>query len=329
MSLAEEGVPRYAPLAPGDARRAAPAPRVAVCVSTFRRPMGLRRLLHSLAAQQLDDGEADVFVVVVDNDASASARVVVEGTRMDVPLLYGVEPERNISLARNRSVAMALERGAEWIAFVDDDEVVRPDWLRELLRARAAQDADVVAGALEAGYPDGMPAWLAQGAFYGALVRPTGEQMSVANTGNVLVAASLLREPGGPFDPRFGRTGGGDSHLFMRLHRAGARIVYSGEAVAQEIIPPSRARASWVLRRAFRVGNTGMLCERAIPAGRPAVRLAKATLRLGYGAGSLPLGVVRGRGPLMRALWNVAYGVGAFAGLLGIRYHEYDRPQGE
>lgn len=301
-------------------------PCVAVCIATYRRPAGLARLLESLAALELAPGEARVHVVVVDNDADGSARAVVDDSPL--PVTYAVEPGRNISLARNRGVALAREHGADWVAFVDDDETVQPGWLRELLKVAARYGADVVVGAIRPAWPVRMPAWLAQDVFYGTIVRPTGTPLTVANTGNVLVAARLLDPAAGPFDVRFGVTGGSDSHLFMGLHRAGARIVYAGEAVTHETIPESRARAGWVLRRAFRVGNTAMRCERALPGGRPAWRLARATLRLGYGAVSLVPGVVRGRAPVMRALWNLAYGCGACAGLVGLHYREYKRLHG-
>lgn len=305
-------------------------PRVAVCINTYQRPRGLRELLGSLRALTLSPGEAELFVVVVDNDAAGSARQVVEGTPLPFPLCYTVEPERNIALARNRGVALALERGCDWVAFVDDDETVDPGWIRQLLAARRRYGADVVAGAVRPLCPPGTPRWLQQGLFYGAAERRTGARLHVAATHNALVAARLLDDPRGPFDPAFGVAGGSDSHLFMRLHGAGARLVFSGEAVTYEHVPATRARAGWVLRRAFRVGNTAVLCERALPTGTPARRLARATAHLVWGAaGVLPRAALRGRGAALRALWNVAYGCGAWAGLLGVRYREYARAHGD
>lgn len=311
--------------------RAPAASRLAVCIATYRRPAGLRRLLEGLAALEPVPGGDIPFVVVVDNDAGGSARAVVEALRDALPLdlVYAVEGERNIARARNRGVALAMARGAEWLAFVDDDETVEPGWLRGLLEARDRLGADVVAGAIRSRCPPGTPAWLAQDLFYVPLTERTGTLLKGAYTGNVLVDARLLDDPEGPFDARFGLSGGSDSHLFMRLHRAGARIVFTGEAVTEEVISPARARPGWVLRRAFRVGNTGMLCERTLAHGSPGVRLAKATLRLGYGAASLPVGLLRGRAPVMRALWNVCYGFGAFAGAAGYRYQEYARSPAE
>ena len=308
----------------------APPPRVAVCIATCLRPRGLAELLESIAALRLDPGEAELFVVVVDNDAAGSARAVAQGTPLPFPLLYAVEPERNIALARNRGVALALERGCDWVAFVDDDETVDPGWMRELLRARGRYGADVVAGGVRPLCPPETPPWLEQGLFYGAPERRSGAALEVAASNNVLVDARLLDVPGGPFHPVFGVTGGSDSHLFMGLHRAGARLVFCGEAVTYEKVPPTRARAGWVLRRAFRVGNTAVLCERALPRGSPASRLARATARMAWGAAAvLPSAALRGRGGALRALWSVAYGCGAWAGLLGVRYREYARLHGE
>lgn len=302
-------------------------PRVALCVATLRRPEGLRALLASVDAMELDDDEAKLFVVVVDNDADGSARAVVEAEGARFPRVYAVEPERNISRARNRGVALALARGCDWIAFTDDDETVELEWIRELLADAERFGADVVQGVIRSRCPEGTPRWMDQPLFFGGPVRPAGLPITVATTGNVLVRAALLAG-GEPFDPRFGVTGGSDSHLFMRLHRAGARMVMSGKAVSYEIVPAARTRPAWVLRRAFRIGNTAMLCERTLPDGRPASRLARAGLRLAWGGASLPAGAVVGRGAALRALWNVAYGLGACAGLAGFRYREYTPPQG-
>lgn len=323
--------PAPAPASPARPSARSAAPHLVVCVATFRRPLGLRRLLGSLAELEVPASAGAPLVVVVDNDADETARSVVAaaGPAFPFELAYAVEPERNIALARNRAVAVAREHGAEWIAFVDDDEAVHPGWVRELLDTRDRLDADVVAGAVHTRCPEGTPAWLAQDRFYVPRAARADAVLTGAYTGNVLVRARLLDGLEGPFDARYGLSGGSDSHLFMKLHRAGARIVYAEKAVTEEVVPASRARPGWVLRRAFRVGNTAVLCERDLVAGAPAARLVRAAVRMGLGAASLPLGLVGGRGVALRALWNVAYGCGAFAGAIGIRYREYARPQEE
>ena len=61
-----------------------PAPRVCLCVPTFRRPDGLRKLLAHV--EQLNYA-GPIDVIVVDNDAEGRAgAAVVEADRADVPL---------------------------------------------------------------------------------------------------------------------------------------------------------------------------------------------------------------------------------------------------
>lgn len=306
---------------------------VAVAISTYRRPRGLAALLRSLWIQQMAPGlAASVRVVVVDNDAAESARAVVDAAAAESPwpVEYAVEPERNISRARNRGVDAALAAGATHVAFIDDDEEAAPGWLAELLRVRAAYAADVVWGRVVATLPADAPRWIAQGGFFDRGRMPTGTPVPVAETANALVSAEVLRRLEGPFDPAFGVTGGGDSHFFLRAAASGARMVWADDAVVTEPVPPNRANARWILRRAFRVGNGGVFIERST---RPAVRwlparVAKATGRVAVGAALLVAAPLRGRAAAVAALRSVASGVGAFSGLLGYRYVAYRQVDG-
>jgi glycosyltransferase involved in cell wall biosynthesis len=309
--------------AAGDARAGV---RVAVCVATFRRPEGVAALLASLGAMTFARGAPEVFVVVVDNDAGAGARSAVEeaAAGLAVPVEYLVEPERSIALARNRGVARALARGAGFVAFVDDDETVHPGWLDELLDVQARSGADAVQGAVVPRFPPGSPAWVHGAWVYAAPLPERGTPLAMASTNNVLVRAALLG-PEPPFDPAFGIAGGEDSMFFMRARRAGARIVAAPAAVTEEHFGGGRARPGWVLRRAFRVGNTALHCEYALPRGlrAPAARLARATLRMGGSAALLPFALLRGRRGALNALAYVSYGVGCWSALAGYRYLEY------
>ncbi|HEU0012088.1 MAG TPA: glycosyltransferase family 2 protein [Longimicrobium sp.] len=318
--------------APFAAPRAAADVRVAVCVCTYQRPAMLAALLDSLARQSFAGPAPRVTVIVVDNDADASAREVVGAARdaLPFPLRYEVEPERNIALARNRAVRAALEEGTDFAAFIDDDEAARPDWLRALLEAQARYGADVVAGPVRPLYPAEAPAWLVRGGFWDAPREDTGALLPTASTNNALVTRRLLEEPGGPFDPAFGIGGSSDSLFFLRARRRGATLVWTADAVVEETVPASRARAGWVLRRAFRYGNAAVLCERALDPGlrRVGTRVAKAAGRFGIAAVLLAPSALLGRRGLLTALRSLSYGAGALAALLGYRYLEYRETHG-
>ena len=103
---------------------------------TFRRPRGLEALLTSLAKLDNPGPGYGVKVIIVDNDPDGSARSIVETCRTTMPweLVYTVEPRRGIPFGRNTAVRTAGD--ADFVAFLDDDEVAEPDWLTELLRVQ-------------------------------------------------------------------------------------------------------------------------------------------------------------------------------------------------
>jgi succinoglycan biosynthesis protein ExoM len=307
--------------------------RVGVCVATYRRPGMLRALLRSLGALEFRKHAAEVFVVVVDNDAEQSARQTVDEARgeLGAPLHYAVEAERNISGARNRAVAVALEQGADFVAFIDDDETATPTWLDELLDGVYRHGGDAVGGAVLPVYDPGIPRWVVRGGFFQPPRFRTGTPRPCVATNNSLVSARLLRRTPKRFNPAFGLTGSGDLEFFLTLQRQGARLVWVDEAVVRERIPDSRGRAGWVLRRAFRMGNGVVFCERALPREirRLSPWLLKAAVRASGALVLLIPSVAFGRQGVVRALWNLAYGAGCAAALLGYRYTEYSSVHGE
>lgn len=300
---------------------------MAVCIATFRRPELLGSLLGSLGRLRFRETPPHVRVVVVDNDAAHTAALTVAGARTSFPfpLSYLVEPERNIARARNRGVRAALRRGAEFVAFVDDDETVEPQWLDELLATQARSGADVVTGPVLPRYDPDVPRWVVRGDFFPARRCPDGARVSWAATNNALVSAGLLRAAAEPFDPAFGISGGSDSVFFLRHARAGTVISWAEAARVHERIPVTRGRAGWLLGRAFRTGNGGVFCERALPPphGRLPRQAAVGVLRAAFGTVAMLPSVLWGRGGVVRALRQIAYGAGCAAALAGYRYLEY------
>lgn len=303
--------------------------KVSLCVCTYRRPVGLRRLLDAVTRIRTERVER-LEIVVVDNDPGGSARATVGGIEgMPFGLRYVHEPRRGISFARNRAVAEA-DPGSEWIAFLDDDEEPEAGWLDELLRVQVAHAADVVAGPVPPRFEVQAPRWVLRGRFHEPPRHATGTVLPYADTGNVLVRASLFRDFPAPFAPSLALAGGEDTHFFLRVARAGHRIVWADAAVAWEWIPPSRVRLPWLLRRAFRRGNTWALLERDLEPGLRirARRILRGGGRIARGAVLLPVGMVRGRHAVVDALRGICFGAGSLAGVAGYRYDEYRTTHG-
>jgi succinoglycan biosynthesis protein ExoM len=300
--------------------------RLSVCIPTCRRAPRLAALLDDLVAQHLLPDE----VVVVDNDVQGSARDVVERCRAagaPFTLRYEVQPMRNISLTRNRSVALAA---GEWLAFIDDDERAAPDWLQRLMAAQAGHLGDVVLGPVEPVVPDEAPAWIRRGGFYRWARMASGSVVPLNRLrfGNVLLRAALLRGMAAPFDPAYGLTGGEDGDLLTRLAQRGARIVWCDEAVVHEPVEPARLSLRWLLLRALRGGQDHarhLLGGRFGPLGPAGVWrfVLRAGLQAGVAATLALLVWPAGRHRAVHWLMKAAANLGKLSVLLGWHYREY------
>ena len=227
-----------------------PAPLVDICIATYRRPQMLARLLAALGSQ--GSSTRALRIIVVDNDAKGSALPVVEQARAQgaPPLLYQIEPQQNIALARNRALQMSQ---AEFIVFIDDDELPARGWLTALLASAQQYQADLVFGPVHSVLPADAPAWVQR--CYRKPDRPSGATLRHGGAGNVLLRRTVLSLPDW-FDPAFGLTGGEDTDWFYRLHLQGKRLIWCAEAVATEPLAPIRLEPGWARRRAFRSGQT-------------------------------------------------------------------------
>ncbi|OPZ74287.1 MAG: Glycosyl transferase family 2 [Firmicutes bacterium ADurb.Bin456] len=304
--------------------------KVAVCIATCRRPRWLGQLLESLTKLEYVKCPAvKPAVIVVDNDYRGSARAVAGNfSARFAEFIYELEPVQNISLARNRTVALAKSLGCTYAVFVDDDEFVEPRWLDELLFTLRVYDADIVRGPVIPVFSEPVPEWVMKGGFF-ELHRlentATGERIRWGATNNVLIKRELLDRLEGPFDPAFGLTGGEDTHLFERLHRLGARMVWSNEAVVRENVPSSRTNVKWILLHYYSFGSKLAQCDRALATSKNwlIIRLIKGVGRILQGSLLFLPSLFLGYAAAVKSLSHIARGAGMLAGICGCKSEEY------
>lgn len=299
---------------------------VSVCIATYRRPERLAILLDDLRQQQRLPDQ----VVIVDNDQAGSARAVVQRYGASNPpfaIDYDLQPDRNIALTRNRTVALA--RG-DWVAFIDDDERAPRSWLRQLLESAANHAADGVLGPVEPEVPEHAPVWIRRGRFYDFPRMRTGALVPLNRMrfGNVLLRGTCLRAETGPFDTRYGLATGEDGDLLVRLAKKGARIVWCDSACVSEPIETQRLSLRWLLRRAMCGGQefahqTLRGAYRCIgPLGR-ARFFARAVLQLVIAFGLALVCLPTGRHRAVAWLMKAAANVGKLTAFWGWRYRTY------
>lgn len=117
-------------------------PSVSVAVLNHRRPHLLARV--SRAILQLDYPSFEL--VVVGDQASIQDFDLPSDIRDSIRYATVIEP--NICMARNAAIRMA---GGEVVAFIDDDAVPEPNWLKELVRPFAIDEMGAVAGSVRGG----------------------------------------------------------------------------------------------------------------------------------------------------------------------------------
>ena len=224
---------------------------VDICVCTFRRAF-LAETLASIA--RLDARWISIRVVISDNDDTPSARGLVEdiAASFPFPITYLHSPAANISIARNACLDAAT---AEFIAFVDDDELVSTAWLRRLLDKAEQTGANVVLGPVRAIYPPSAARWLVEGDFHSTLPVHVGGMIRTGYTCNVLMRWRLPLSQQ-RFDLALGKSGGEDTDFFYRYSDAGGEIAFAPDAWVEEPVPTNRAAMNWLLSRRLRSGQT-------------------------------------------------------------------------
>jgi succinoglycan biosynthesis protein ExoM len=301
--------------------------KVAVCVCTFRRPDGLRRLLTGLGALRFSRvPRPEVLIVLADNAPDASARDIVAEMQSRIPwsIRYVHEPRRGLAFARNATLD-AVPGDARWVAFIDDDEEPAAAWLDALLATALAHAAAIVAGPVRPCFQSAPPAWIVAGGFFRFGPYVDGAAARVVATNNALVEAKHIRRHGWRFDLAFNHTGGEDQHFFSRAVEAGLKAVTAAEAEVVETVPPERTSLAWLLRRHFRMGTTLAKIDimRAPTVRSVLVRFAKALGRIGLGASQLVRALPRDQSYAGVGICNIAWGLGSLAGLVGLGYQEY------
>ena len=269
---------------------------VIVCAFTERRWQDLMAAMDSLTRQS---HAADEIVVVIDHNAELLARARCE---LGMARVVANEYAAGLSGARNSGVRAA--RG-DVLAFMDDDALADPDWLKTLLAGYSEPNVIGVGGVVLARWERGRPRGFPQEFDWVVGCSYRGMPRSRATVRNLIGANMSFRrqvfDVVGGFADGIGRVGAGaagceETELCIRAAAGfpAAVILYDPAARVSHRVPAARASWRYFAARCFREGlskaqvtqraglTAGLASERA-QAGRviPAAiaRAAAATLR--------------------------------------------------
>jgi glucosyl-dolichyl phosphate glucuronosyltransferase len=238
---------------------------LAVAICTHNRSDYMAECLEALCAQDL----SEVQVIVVDSACRSDVRrflTEIVADKANVKIIRLDTP--GLSVARNSAVESA---SAPWVAFLDDDEVVAPNWVAESKRliARVPSNCAIIGGRVDPLYPSGVivrtgPRWRQ----LLSLVEEEGERAGNAKVvgGNVIFRRDALRTIGS-FPEQLGRVGSvllsGDEKLVVqRLEEAGWQVFYSDQLCVKHKISEERLTYQWAAKRAYWDGVTDQKIRR-------------------------------------------------------------------
>lgn len=303
-------------------------PSITIAVLTYLRPQDIGVALPALIDQAERYGP-QAQIQVIDNDPAGSAETIVRS--FDDPRVhYVIEPTPGIAAARNRAIE---EISTDLMVFIDDDERPTENWLRALVDCFSAHPGTLgVLGLVESEFAHTPDEWIVAGRFFERLDPPTGSEIFVVATNNLLLDRRLLDVHDLRFDPDFGLTGGSDTLFSHQARQRGLSFRFCSEALVYDAVPVERMTREWSLKRSYRSGNSWSRTTLAVTA--PGIRRVATRIKLtGVGLSRLLVGAIRlATGTVTRSLsWraqgmrNLYRGSGMVGGAWGHTYAEYKR----
>lgn len=118
-------------------------PNVAIVVPVYNVEKYITKCLESLSAQTYPHV---IFIVVNDGTKDQSARIIKEFIASDDRFIFIEKENGGLCSARNAGINYVAEHPEleiEFLAFIDSDDYIGPDYTDRLARAMAAEQADV------------------------------------------------------------------------------------------------------------------------------------------------------------------------------------------
>jgi succinoglycan biosynthesis protein ExoM len=308
-----------------------------IVICTYKRPQMLTACIASILSQLIPDNWV-VEILIVDNDAAQSAEdIFMRFSQNNVmPLSYICEKNHGIPFARNKGCEVCLEKNADWILFIDDDETADPNWLMAYFEATKKYQSDVYSGPVCYIFPTDYANWLGN---KGDSETPDGGLKKRASTNNVLIHKKLIEKLGYnlSFDIQMALTGGEDKDFFVRYEALGGKIIHVSQAIVTEKVTENRLSILWRLKRQYSSSTNRVYINKKMMGQKKANLLSvKETIRHLFdgvlGLIICPLFLIH-KGNIFKrryyhALRHIAKATGNIAGIFNIQIESYKKTDG-
>jgi succinoglycan biosynthesis protein ExoM len=299
-----------------------------VGIPTYKRPLMLEKLIHSIYACNIDKEFILIIdILIVDNDldrtAEASSSKFKSECPSDFKLHYHNYPIKGLSNVRNEIIHRALKFEPDYIVFIDDDEYVTKNWLNELIYSVVSNDGNMAMGPVLPDFEKKVS--LAISHWFFRPQHDNGDILDFIITGNLIMCSKFLKEHDLKFDPRFNTSGSEDSYFGISVLKKNGSIYSASKAVVYETIPEKRATLKWLLKRRYSGANTYMFTMILEKCHKKVVKKLIVSFIYFFSGCIFLLFLPFSFKYKYVGLLKIAEGIGGFAGFMNIQSHEYSK----
>jgi GT2 family glycosyltransferase len=294
----------------GKSSTGGPSVSVVICAHLIERLADTLAAVDSVEGQSLAPAE---IIVVVDHNPALHQRLTAE---LPGVLVLENSQARGLSGGRNTGIEAAT---SDIVAFLDDDAVADPDWLKFFAERYADPDVVGVGGLTLPAWVTHRPSWFPAefdwvvGCTYVGMPTAPAPVRNVLG-GNASYRRAVVQQVGG-FRSGIGRSaskrplGCEETELCIRIRqqRPGSVLFFDNRAMIWHKVPAPRVRFSYFLSRCYAEG-----LSKAMVTSSVGVQDGLATER-GYTSRTLPAGFARG---LRAALRGDRGGLGRSAAIV-------------
>lgn len=240
--------------------------KIIICIPTYRREKELKRLISCLLKQQNIPQTYSFEILIINNDEKNYAEKISNNIDSTPYVIHCIHvKDRGLSNVRNAAIKWILKRDVKAIIFVDDDEVVPPYWLRNMIRAWKKHKGDIITGPVKQVLPGSASRFVKMFHLLETYDDArSGKRLSYACSNNTFVSYDVLKSLGPTFHSAFNFSRGEDTLYFHQAYLKGFSIYWDNSILIEEPTVPERATARYLLHRWFENGTNKIIFNKII-----------------------------------------------------------------
>ena len=307
--------------------------KISICIATYKRFEMLSNCV--LQINKLDiPTNVELNVIIVDGEqATPKERIKHIKQISKFSLSYNISKKNGISSNRNQLMDFALEKNADYIAFIDDDEYPNKNWIFNLYTNLKKYNADVVRGGVNYIKPLNLnpktPLYLIEYCCSKSKSKKSGIYNGAITSGNVLFRSKLIKKQKLYFDNSFDFMGGEDIDYFFRSKELGNIHAWENNAAVNETVLESRISLKYIFKRNFSVAISKIIMHKKYNnIFKTYIYFSIKLLSKLIKSIILIPSIFKHKKNILKFLANFSYFLGCIYGLLGLKINRYNSVDG-